>query len=130
MTRREIQPASVPRPVAEYAHGVEVAGGHTVYVAGQIALDAVGNLVGKGDFGAQVRQVFKNIEAIIAEAGGEISDIVKMTTFLTDMSNYAAFCEVRGEFLRPPFPAATLVEVTALVRPEWMVEVEAVAVIE
>ncbi|MGM0494742.1 MAG: RidA family protein [Armatimonadota bacterium] len=130
MTRREIQPVSVPRPVAEYAHGVEVVGGRALYVAGQIALDADGNLVGKGDFGAQVRQVFKNIEAIIAEAGGEISDIVKMTTFLTDMSNYAAFCEVRGEFLRPPFPAATLVEVTALVRPEWMVEVEAVAVIE
>ncbi len=130
MTRREVQPASVPTPVAEYAHGVEVSGGRTLYLAGQIALDADGNLVGEDDFRAQTRQVFTNIEAIIEEAGGSISDIVKMTTFLTDMSDYAAFCEVRGEFLKPPYPAATLVETSALVRPEWMVEVEAIAVIE
>jgi enamine deaminase RidA (YjgF/YER057c/UK114 family) len=61
MTRREIQPDSVPQPVAEYAQGVEVSGGRTLYLAGQIALDAEGNLVGDGEFRAQARQVFANV---------------------------------------------------------------------
>ncbi|MCD6359632.1 MAG: RidA family protein [Armatimonadetes bacterium] len=130
MNRREIQPASVPAPVAEYAHGVEVTGGRTLYIAGQVALDADGQLVGPGDIRAQTRQVLSNIQAIIEEAGGQMSDIVKMTTYLTDMADYAGFVEVRSEFLEPPFPAATLVAVSSLVRPEWLVEVEAIAVVE
>lgn len=130
MTRREIRPASVPQPVAEYAQGVEVSGGRTLYIAGQVPLDAEGKLVGAGDFRAQARQVLRNVQAIVEEAGGSISDIVKMTTFLTDMAHYDDFRAVRSEFLKPPFPAATLVEVSALVRPEWLLEVEAIAVIE
>ena len=129
MTRREIRPASVPQPVAEYAQGVEVSGGRTLYIAGQIALDADGNLVGEGDFRAQARQVLGNVQAIIEEAGGGISDIVKLTTFLTDMAHYDDFKAVRAEFLKAPYPAATLVEVSSLVRPEWLLEVEAIAVI-
>ena len=128
MTRREIHSTLVPEPVAEYAQGVEVTGGRTLYVAGQIAIDADGQLVGSGDIRAQARQVFANIQAIIEEAGGEMSDIVKLVTFLTDIDDYAGFVEVRSEFLKPPFPAATLVAVSALVRPEWLVEVEATAV--
>lgn len=128
MTRREIQPASVPRPVAEYAQGVEVQGGRTLYISGQVPTDAEGNLVGS-DIREQARQVFRNIRAIIEEAGGEMSDLVKLTTFLTDMADYRGFVEVRSEFIAPPYPAATLVAVSALVRPEWLLEVEAVAVI-
>jgi len=116
--------------VAEYAQGVEVTGGRTLYVAGQIAIDAEGKLVGEGDIRAQARQVFANIQAIIDEAGGEMSDIVRLVTFLTDIDDYAGFVEVRSEFLRPPFPAATLVAVSSLVRPEWLVEVEATAVLK
>jgi len=130
MTRREIQPAAVPRPVAEYAQGVEVSGGRTLYVAGQVALDAEGRLVGEGDIRAQARQVFRNIRAIVEEAGGEMTDIVKLTTFLTSMDDYAGFVEVRSEFLPAPWPAATLVAVSALVRPEWLVEVEAIVVLD
>ena len=115
---------------AEYAQGVEVTGGRTLYIAGQIAIDANGELVGPGDIRAQTRQVLASIQAIIEEAGGQMSDIVKLTTYLTDMADYAGFVEVRKEFLRPPFPAATLVEVSALVRPEWLVEVDAIAVVE
>jgi len=130
MTRREIQPESVPRPVAEYAQGVEISGGRTLYIAGQVALDADGRLVGAGDIRAQARQVFRNIRAIVEEAGGEMTDIVKLATFLTSMNDYAGFVEVRSEFLPAPWPAATLVAVSALVRPEWLVEVDAVAVLD
>ncbi|MGD9494936.1 MAG: RidA family protein [Armatimonadota bacterium] len=129
MTRREIQPASVPRPVAQYAQAVEVAGGRTLFISGQVPIDADGNLVGAGDIREQARQVFRNISALVAEAGGEMSNIVKMTTFLTDMADYAGFVEVRAEFIAPPYPAATLVQVAALVRPEWLLEVEAIAVL-
>lgn len=130
MARREILSALVPDPVAEYAQGVEVTGGRTLYVSGQIAIDADGRLVGEGDIRAQTRQVFANIQAIVEEAGGEMSDIVKLVTFLTDIDDYAGFVEVRSEFLTPPFPAATLVAVSSLVRPEWLVEVEATATLK
>ncbi len=129
MQRREIQPESVPAPVAEYAQCVEVQGGRTLYISGQVAIDAEGNLVGEGDMRAQTRQVLGHIRAILQEAGGDMGDIVKLTTYLTDMDNYAAFCEVRSEFIPEPYPAATLVEVSALVRPEWLLEVEAIAVL-
>lgn len=129
MIRREIQPASVPHPVAEYAQGVEVQGGRTLYISGQVPMDAEGSLVGD-DIRAQARQVFRNLRALIEEAGGQMSDIVKLTTYLTDMDDYRDFVEVRSEFIAPPYPAATLVAVSALVRPEWLLEVEAVAVIE
>lgn len=130
MHRRQIQPDSVPRPVAEYAHGVEVQGRRTLYIAGQVAIDAEGRTVGAGDIQAQARQVFRNIQAIVQEAGGDMTSIVKLTTFLTDMDNYRGFVQVRSEFITPPYPAATLVAVSALVRPEWLVEVEAVAVLD
>jgi reactive intermediate/imine deaminase len=129
MERREIQPASVPRPVAEYAQGVQVQGGSTLYIAGQVAIDTEGRLVGDGDIRAQARQVFRHIKAIVEEAGGSMGDIVKLTTFLTDMDDYAGFVAVRSEFIPPPYPAATLVAVKSLVRPEWLVEVEAIAVL-
>ena len=130
MERREIQPATVPRPVAEYAQAVEVSGGRTLYISGQVPIDAEGRLVGEGDIREQARQVFRNIRAIVEEAGGTMGDIVKLTTFLTNMEDYAGFVEVRSEFIPAPYPAATLVEVSSLVRPEWLLEVEAIAVLD
>lgn len=130
MTRREIQPDSVAPPVAEYAQGVEAAGGRTLYTAGQVSIDRDGNTVGVGDIRAQTRHVFQSIKAIVEEAGGDMGSIVKLTTFLTSMDDYAAFVEVRSEFIPAPYPAATLVAVTSLVKPEWLVEVEAIAVLD
>ena len=130
MQRRQIQPDAVARPVAEYAQGVEVTGGRTLYIAGQVAIDAEGRTVGEGDIRAQARQVLRNIRAIVEEAGGDMTCIVKLTTFLTNMEDYRGFVEVRSEFIAPPYPAATLVAVSALVRPEWLVEVEAVAALD
>lgn len=129
VTRREIQPDSVPKPVAEYAQGVEVHCGRLLFVAGQVPTDVEGRLIGEGDIRAQARQVFRNIQAIVEDAGGSMTDIVRLGVFLTDMGDLEGFKEVRREFIKPPFPAATLVAVSALVSPEWLVEVEAIAVI-
>jgi|KBSSwiStaDraftv2_1062776.scaffolds.fasta_scaffold00033_43 reactive intermediate/imine deaminase len=116
-------------PPTGYTHLVEVSGGRTLYVAGQIALDRTGTLVGAGDFKAQARQVFENLKAVLAAGGAGFDDVVKITVFLTDISDLAAFREVRNAYFPKELPASTLVQVQRLARPELMLEVEAVAVV-
>ena len=102
--------------------------GRTAYIAGQIALDSAGHVVGAGDFRAQAEQVFGNLERALASIGAGFDDIVKITMFVTDMSQLAVLREVRGRYLDPDRPpASTLVQVARLARPELMLEVEAVA---
>ena len=127
MERREVQPASVARPAAAYSQAVEVKAERLLFIAGQVSVNGEGELVGPGDIRAQTRQVFENIKAMVEEAGGTMANIVKLTTFMTNMDDFAAFSQVRTEYITEPYPAATLVEVRSLVRPEWLVEVEAIA---
>lgn len=105
--------------------GVKV--GNTIYVSGQGAINAKGEMVGKNDMKAQTRQTFENIEAILAEGGASMSDVVKITVFLTDLSRYAEFSAVRAEVFPDKVPASTAVATPALVLPEMLVEIEAVA---
>ena len=109
-----------------YSHAAKA--GDTLYIAGQIAQDVNGNLVGKGDFEAQVRQVFTNLKNIMAEAGSSLQHIVKMTTFLTHYSYIETYRSVRNEFFSEPFPPNTLLIIDSLALPDYMVEVEAIAV--
>lgn len=107
-----------------------VRAGNTVYVSGQVALDEKGNLVGRGDVRVQAEQVFRNLERALAACGARLTDVVKMTAFLTRREDVGPFREVRRRFFpaeRPP--ASTLVVVSSLVDPEFLVEVEAVAVV-
>ena len=110
-----------------YSPGVLVEGpARTVYVAGQVGVDAEGHV--SPDFETQARQVWRNVEAVLAAGGLAISDIVKITTFLIDTKDFATNGKVRGEMLKGHKPASTLVYVSGLVKPEWRVEIEAVAV--
>lgn len=127
-TVRFLHAPDLGRP-AGYSHGAEVTGGRTVYVSGQIALDALGDVVGADDFEAQARQVFRNVGHVLAAAGLDFSAVVKLTVFLTDMADIAVFRRVRDEFVNVGAPpASTAVRVARLVRPELRVEVEAIAV--
>src|ERR1700739_3197340 len=81
-----------------YTHVVQVHGGRTVYIAGQVALDKSGNVVGKGDFSAQATQVFENLRAALAAAGATFDNVVKVTTFVTDMSYIAALRTIRSKY--------------------------------
>jgi enamine deaminase RidA (YjgF/YER057c/UK114 family) len=113
-----------------YSHVVEVRGGRTLYIAGQVALDDDGKLVGRDDLGAQVEQVFKNLQARLAEGGATFRDVVKLNYYLTDASDLPRLREIRNRYLdleRPP--ASTLVVVKQLFREEFLVEVEAVAIV-
>ena len=113
-----------------YTHVVEVTGpAKTIYIAGQIAFDKSGAIVGKGDMKAQTEQVFKNLEAALAAAGAKFSDVVKMNTYVTDMSQIAVIREVRGRYFGTTTAASTLVQVAALARPELMIEIEVIAAV-
>jgi enamine deaminase RidA (YjgF/YER057c/UK114 family) len=123
-----IAPAGVA-PGNGYTH-VVVGSGRLVAISGQIALDEAGALVGPGDAEAQARQVFGNLRRCLAAAGATFGDIIKLTYFVTDMAWMPAIRRVRDTFLdtaRPP--ASTAVQVTAFVRPELLMEIEALAIV-
>lgn len=125
MSQQRINPASMGGEPAAYSNGI-VAEGKTLYVAGQIGIDAAG--VASPDVAAQCRQAWSNIQAILADAGMSMQNIVKTTIYLVDRADYATFAEVRKEVLNGHKPASTLVYVSGLVKPEWKVEIDVVAV--
>jgi enamine deaminase RidA (YjgF/YER057c/UK114 family) len=118
------------RDALGYSHLVEARGGRTLYVSGQIALDEDGNLVGPGDFGAQVVQVFENLKARLEEGGATFKDAVKLNYYLTDASDPKTLRDTRNRYLNVEQPpASTLVVVKQLFREEFLVEIEAVAAV-
>lgn len=124
---KHTNPATLSKPTG-YTHVVEVTGGRTLYISGQVALDPTGAVVGKGDLRAQARQVFENLKAALVACGASLDDLVKITIFMTDLSEIQALREVRNDYLTAELPASTLVQVVRLARPEFMIEIEAVAV--
>lgn len=126
---KHVNPTTLPKP-AGYTHVVEVSGGRTLYVSGQVAVDNAGAVVGKGDLKAQTRQVFENLKSALAASGATLDHVVKITVFMTDVSEIQAFRDVRDSYFTKQLPASSLVQVVRLVRPEWMIEIEAVAIVE
>jgi enamine deaminase RidA (YjgF/YER057c/UK114 family) len=113
-----------------YSHVVTVTGGTHVFIAGQLARDADGNLVGRGDVRAQIEQVGKNVQQCLAAAGARLEDLVKTTTYVTDIEEFFKHADIRMRYFGPALPTSTTVEVRRLSHPDFMVEVEAVAVID
>ncbi len=107
-----------------FAPAVQV--GELLFISGQIAQDNEGNLVGPGDCEAQTRQIMSRIQTIAEAAGATMRDVVKITTFLTDLAGYPDFSRVRAETFPNSPPASSTVIVAGLVRPEFLVEVEAI----
>jgi enamine deaminase RidA (YjgF/YER057c/UK114 family) len=120
-------------PVAGYSQVAKVRSGKLVYVAGQVPFDRSGKLVGENDFLAQVEQVFLNLKAAVEAAGGSFEDVVKLNYFCVetvDRSLIPEMLKVRDRFVNTKTPPiSTFVVVKTLVRPEWLIEVEAVAVV-
>lgn len=125
---RLLNPPTLPAPPG-YSQVAVVGAGELIVIAGQVALDAQGTLVGPGDFHAQAMQVFRNLLAALEAVGATPRNIVKLTTFVTDISQLPAFRAARDTFLDPAAPpTSTLVQVARLFRPEFLIEVEAIAV--
>src|ERR1043166_3704823 len=131
MSRPNVQylnPPTLSAPTG-YTHVVEVVRGKTVYIAGQVALDKSGHVVSKGDFSAQTTQVFENLKMALAAAGATFDNLVKVTTFVTDMSHIGLLRTVRGKYYGKNAPASTLVQIGKLAHEDLMIEIEAIAVI-
>ena len=124
---RRINSPALSKP-AGFTHVVVSAGGRTIYVSGQVAVDKDGKVVGTGDFSAQAKQVFENLKVALAAAGAGFGDVVKMNTYVLDMTNAPVLREVRAGYLGADPPASTLVEVRKLAREELLLEIEVIAV--
>jgi len=126
---KRTNPPTLSAPTG-YTHVVEVTGPNkTIYISGQIAYDKDGKLVGAGDMQAQAEQVFKNLDAALTAAGAKLSDVVKMNSYITDMSRIQAVRDVRARYFKDALPASTFVQVAGLVRPDLLLEIEVVAVL-
>lgn len=129
MAHRYINPSSIARPMG-YTHIVEARGAQTFYISGQVALDESGNIVGSGDMDAQARQVFENLHTALRSIGAGFGDVVKLTYFVVDMAQMPTIREVRDQYIQPEhLPASTAVEVRCLAREEFLLEIEAIAVL-
>jgi enamine deaminase RidA (YjgF/YER057c/UK114 family) len=126
---RYLNPPSLVKPNG-YTHVVVAPDGRTVYVAGQVAFDSAGQLVGGGDFRAQAEQVFRNLRRALASVGGSLDDVVKATTFITDLKHVPALRELRAKYLDAAHPPAnTLLVVSSLARADLLIEIDAIAVL-
>ncbi len=127
---KRVNPPALSAPTG-YTHIVEVTGpNRTIYISGQIAFDQDGKIVGApGDMKAQAEQVFRNLETALTAAGATFSDVVKMNSYITDMSKVQAVRDVRARYFKDATPASTFVEVKGLVQPELLLEIEVIAVV-
>jgi 2-iminobutanoate/2-iminopropanoate deaminase len=117
------------KPVANYKMGTRMEGGRLLYVSGQVAWDASGNIVGKGDVVAQARQTFQNLRGVLQAAGGDLGNLMKITTYITRAEDVAAVGKARSEVFQGELPASTLIIVKSLFHPDFLIEVEGVAAV-
>ena len=103
--------------------------GNIVFVSGQVSVDAAGGVVGRGDCGAQAEQTFSNVEAALRAAGATFDDVTKITAFLVNVDDYPAYAAVRNGIFPENGPASASVIVKELVSPDFLIEIEAVAVV-
>jgi enamine deaminase RidA (YjgF/YER057c/UK114 family) len=124
---RFINPSTLATPPG-YTHVVEITQGKTVFIAGQVALDQSGKIVGSQDFRAQTQQVFENLKAALAAVGTDFTHVVKLNMYVIDISQLPILREVRDRYVNTHTPpASTLVEVRRLANEDFLIEIEAVA---
>jgi len=131
MTRRTIDPPELFRRVVGghklYAYVQAVTGGELLFISGLLARNAAGDIIGVGDMAAQIAQIGENLQLCLEAAGGSLADLVKTTTYTTDIDEFFRHPAVRMRFLGAALPASTTVEVRRLSHPDFLVEIEAVA---
>ena len=128
MSKQIIQTADAPQAIGTYSQAIRVSGGDTVYLSGQIGLDAVSMQMVIG-IDAQIQQVFLNLKAVAAASGGSLSDIVKLNIYLTDLDNFALVNEIMASYFVQPYPARAAVGVKALPRGA-LIEMDAIMIVQ
>lgn len=127
MARQYLNPETLSSTNGRYTQVIK--SGNMVFISGQIATDAAGKVVGENDVKMQARQVYKNLEAALKSVGGSLTDVVKTTTYLTKHENFAVWSPIRAEIWPANPPTSTLLIVSALAAPAFLIEVEAIAII-
>lgn len=124
--KKIVVPEGLPKPTG---YSPAVRAGNLLFISGQIAENAKGEIVGKGDFEKQVRQVFENLRAILAAEGGTLDDLVQIRIYLTDIKNLAKFRQIRSEYFKKDHPASTLIAVKSLIMEDLLIEIDGIAVL-
>ncbi|RAI43884.1 RidA family protein [Rhodoplanes roseus] len=134
MPVEKTQPKALPQRVVNghvlYHHVVVATGGKFVFVSGQLARAADGSIVGPRDMRAQIKQVGENLKVALESVGASLADLVKTTTFVTDIDEFFKHVDVRHDYLGVALPASTTIEVRRLSHPDLLVEIEAVALLD
>ena len=129
MEKTILESPNISRPRGVMSQGVKVPAGNLVFVSGQVARNAQGEIVGRGDIKAQTCQALENVKSVLETAGATLDDVVKVTVFVTNLAeHYSQIHEARAQYFKKDYPASTMVEVRSLVSEEMLIEIEAIAV--
>jgi reactive intermediate/imine deaminase len=130
MPKREVTTDAIRKPVGVFSQATVVeAEGRLVFISGMTARRPDGTIAGVGDISAQTRQVCENIKAAVEAAGGTLDHVCRVDVYVRNMEHFQAIHEVRKQYFKPPLPASTMVEVTKMVSPDYLIEINAIAVI-
>ncbi len=130
MPKHEVTSESIRKPIGVFSQATVVeAKGRLVFVSGMTARRPDGSIAGVGDIEVQTRQVCENIKAAVESAGGKLSDVCRVDVYVRNMEHFDAIHKVRREYFKPPLPASTMVEVSKMVSPDYLIEINAIAVI-
>ena len=130
--REVIQPEGIPEPLGAYSHAISVKAGRLLFIAGQVAVDEEGRIVGQGDLGLQTEQVFKNLGHVLESTGASFDSVVEFTTYIVKGQALEGYHKKRSEifsriFPKGGYPANTLLVIERLAREEFLIEIKAVA---
>lgn len=126
MNKMVIASDKVAKPFGIFSQAIKAA--NLIFVSGQVAKNTSGEVVGKGDIEAQTKQCIENLKHILEAGGATLEGVVKMTVYVTNMEHLRVIHEVRAEYFKEPYPASTLIEVSRFTHPEYLIEIEAIAI--
>lgn len=130
MAKKQIQSQKIRQPSGHFSQAISIeAKGRLVFISGMTARKADGTIAGVGDIEAQTRQVCENLKAAVEAAGGTMDDICRVDVYVRNMEHFEAIHKVRREYFKSPAPASTMVEVSKFTSPDYLIEINAIAVI-
>jgi 2-iminobutanoate/2-iminopropanoate deaminase len=129
MAKREIFTSALRKPNGHFSQAIEADPGRLLFISGMTARRVDGSIAGIGDIETQTRQVCENLKAAVEEAGGTLNDICRVDVFIRNMEHFDTIHKVRQEYFEIPAPASTMVEVTKFTSPDYLIEINAIAVL-
>ncbi|MGB8633405.1 MAG: RidA family protein [Xanthobacteraceae bacterium] len=130
MPKVQISSAKLRQPNGVFSHATAIeAAGRIVFISGMTARRPDGSIAGIGDITEQTRQVCENVKAAVEAAGGTLDDVCRVDVYVRNMEHFQAIHKVRAEYFKPPLPASTMVEVTRMTSPDYLIEISAIAVL-